>query len=172
MEIKFILLAIGAYLLGSVPAGYLAVKWSRGTDIRKVGTGKVAPTVKCILYEYPCQEPKRSSEPTADLPPHIDFSKVKEYHSAGQGGSAAYRESFFLAYCRLPGSREYEGMALPSLGGAPCATRSETSLVSIPTENTSGNPAKPLANWIHWRWPDGSRSGKKHCDERLSTGGA
>lgn len=42
MEILwFALLAIGAYLLGSVPAAYLAVKWSRGTDIRKVGTGKV-----------------------------------------------------------------------------------------------------------------------------------
>ena len=41
MELKFILLAIGAYLLGSVPAAYLAIKWSRGTDIRKVGTGKV-----------------------------------------------------------------------------------------------------------------------------------
>ena len=41
MDIKFVLLAIGAYLLGSVPAGYLAVKWSRGTDIRKVGTGKM-----------------------------------------------------------------------------------------------------------------------------------
>ena len=41
MEFKFILLAIGAYLLGSVPAAYLAIKWSRGTDIRKVGTGKV-----------------------------------------------------------------------------------------------------------------------------------
>jgi glycerol-3-phosphate acyltransferase PlsY len=41
MDFSFILLAIGAYLLGSVPAAYLAVKWSRGTDIRKVGTGKV-----------------------------------------------------------------------------------------------------------------------------------
>jgi len=42
MEILwFALLAIGAYLLGSVPAAYLAIKWSRGTDIRKVGTGKV-----------------------------------------------------------------------------------------------------------------------------------
>jgi acyl phosphate:glycerol-3-phosphate acyltransferase len=41
MDIKFFLLAIGAFLLGSVPAGYLAIKWSRGTDIRKVGTGKV-----------------------------------------------------------------------------------------------------------------------------------
>jgi acyl phosphate:glycerol-3-phosphate acyltransferase len=42
MEIVwFLLLAIGAYLLGSVPAAYLAIKWSRGTDIRKVGTGKV-----------------------------------------------------------------------------------------------------------------------------------
>ena len=39
--IWLLLLAIGAYLLGSVPAAYLAIKWSRGTDIRKVGTGKV-----------------------------------------------------------------------------------------------------------------------------------
>lgn len=41
MNIEFILLLLGAYLLGSVPAAYLAVKWSRGTDIRKHGTGKV-----------------------------------------------------------------------------------------------------------------------------------
>ena len=41
MDIKFILLAIVAYLLGSIPTAYLAIKWSRGTDIRKVGTGKV-----------------------------------------------------------------------------------------------------------------------------------
>ena len=41
MSISFILLAIGAYLLGAVPAAYLVIKWSRGTDIRKVGTGKV-----------------------------------------------------------------------------------------------------------------------------------
>jgi glycerol-3-phosphate acyltransferase PlsY len=41
MDIRFIPLAIGAYLLGAVPTGYLATKWYRGTDIRKVGTGKV-----------------------------------------------------------------------------------------------------------------------------------
>ena len=41
MLIQFVLLVIGAYLLGSVPAAYLAIKWSRGVDIRKVGTGKV-----------------------------------------------------------------------------------------------------------------------------------
>jgi glycerol-3-phosphate acyltransferase PlsY len=40
-SVKFILLVIGSYLLGSVPAAYLAVKWSRGTDIRKQGTGNV-----------------------------------------------------------------------------------------------------------------------------------
>jgi len=39
--VQFVLLMIGAYLLGAVPAAYLAVKWSRGVDIRKVGTGKV-----------------------------------------------------------------------------------------------------------------------------------
>jgi glycerol-3-phosphate acyltransferase PlsY len=39
--IWIILLSIGAYLLGSVPAAYLAVKWSTGQDIRKIGTGKV-----------------------------------------------------------------------------------------------------------------------------------
>ena len=41
MVTKFILLAIGAYLLGSVPSAYLTVKWSRGIDIRKHGTGNV-----------------------------------------------------------------------------------------------------------------------------------
>jgi acyl phosphate:glycerol-3-phosphate acyltransferase len=37
----FILLLIGAYLLGSVPTGYLAARWVKGIDIREHGTGKV-----------------------------------------------------------------------------------------------------------------------------------
>ena len=37
----FILLIIGAYLLGSVPAAYLVAKWTRGIDIRKYGSGSV-----------------------------------------------------------------------------------------------------------------------------------
>ena len=41
MVILFVLLAIGAYLLGSVPSSYLAVKWTRGVDIRTIGTGKI-----------------------------------------------------------------------------------------------------------------------------------
>ena len=34
-------LIVGAYLLGSVPAAYLAAKWGRGLDIRQVGSGNV-----------------------------------------------------------------------------------------------------------------------------------
>ena len=41
MVIKFILLIIGAYLLGSVPAAYLVAKWRRGIDIRQYGSGNV-----------------------------------------------------------------------------------------------------------------------------------
>jgi len=41
LSVQFILLIIGSYFLGSVPAAYLAVKWTRGTDIRKQGTGNV-----------------------------------------------------------------------------------------------------------------------------------
>ena len=41
MSVEFGLLILGAYLLGSVPAAYLAVKWSRGIDIRREGTGTV-----------------------------------------------------------------------------------------------------------------------------------
>ena len=41
MAIGFILLILAAYLLGSVPAAYLAAKWSRGIDIRRVGSGNV-----------------------------------------------------------------------------------------------------------------------------------
>jgi len=41
MWLKFILLLIGAYILGSIPAAYLCVKWATGADIRKMGTGNV-----------------------------------------------------------------------------------------------------------------------------------
>lgn len=41
MVAEFILLLITAYLLGSVPAAYLAAKWSRGIDIREYGSGNV-----------------------------------------------------------------------------------------------------------------------------------
>jgi glycerol-3-phosphate acyltransferase PlsY len=41
MTIWFILLIIGGYLLGSVPAAYLAARWMRGVDIRQYGSGNV-----------------------------------------------------------------------------------------------------------------------------------
>jgi len=37
----FILLAIGAYLLGSIPSAYLVARWRRGIDIRQYGSGNV-----------------------------------------------------------------------------------------------------------------------------------
>ena len=44
MAIEFVLLLLGAYLLGSVPAAYLAGRWSRGIDIRQYGSGNVGAT--------------------------------------------------------------------------------------------------------------------------------
>jgi len=41
MVIEFVLLLLGAYLLGAVPAAYLAGRWSRGIDIRQYGSGNV-----------------------------------------------------------------------------------------------------------------------------------
>jgi glycerol-3-phosphate acyltransferase PlsY len=41
VAIEFGLLTLGAYLLGSMPAAYLAARWSRGIDIRQFGTGNV-----------------------------------------------------------------------------------------------------------------------------------
>ncbi len=41
MVIWFILLVLGAYLLGSVPTAYLIARWSRGIDIRQYGSGNV-----------------------------------------------------------------------------------------------------------------------------------
>ena len=40
-EAYFVLLLLGSYLLGSVPAAYLAAKWSRRIDIRQYGSGNV-----------------------------------------------------------------------------------------------------------------------------------
>jgi glycerol-3-phosphate acyltransferase PlsY len=41
MAIQIVLVAIGSYLLGSVPAAYVAIKLAHGTDIREHGTGNV-----------------------------------------------------------------------------------------------------------------------------------
>ncbi len=41
MAIEFGLLTLGAYLLGSVPAAYIAAKWSQGIDIRQYSDGNV-----------------------------------------------------------------------------------------------------------------------------------
>ncbi len=41
MTIYFILLLLGGYLLGSVPAAYLAARWSRSIDIRQYGSSNV-----------------------------------------------------------------------------------------------------------------------------------
>jgi glycerol-3-phosphate acyltransferase PlsY len=41
MSLEFGLLIAGGYLLGSVPFGYLLVKWLHGIDIRQHGTGKI-----------------------------------------------------------------------------------------------------------------------------------
>ncbi len=41
MTVQFIVLMLGGYLLGSVPAAYLIAKWRRGIDIREYGTGNV-----------------------------------------------------------------------------------------------------------------------------------
>ncbi|MBR6098493.1 glycerol-3-phosphate 1-O-acyltransferase PlsY [bacterium] len=53
MEIKIIELVvtlIGAYLIGSVPTGYIIVKTATGQDIRKVGSGSTGATnVKRVM---------------------------------------------------------------------------------------------------------------------------
>ncbi len=41
MVTEFILLLVGGYLMGSIPAAYLAARWSRGIDIRQYGSGNV-----------------------------------------------------------------------------------------------------------------------------------
>ena len=41
MAIEFVVLILGAYLLGSVPAAYLVARFSRRMDLRQYGTGQV-----------------------------------------------------------------------------------------------------------------------------------
>lgn len=50
MTVQFIVLMLGGYLLGSVPAAYLVAKWRRGIDIRKYGSGNVgASNVSAVV---------------------------------------------------------------------------------------------------------------------------
>ncbi len=41
MAIWFILMVMGAYLMGAVPTAYLVARWRRGIDIRQYGSGNV-----------------------------------------------------------------------------------------------------------------------------------
>jgi len=41
MVTEFILLLVGGYLMGAIPAAYLAARWMRGIDIRRYGSGNV-----------------------------------------------------------------------------------------------------------------------------------
>ena len=41
MTVELVLLILGAYLLGAVPAAFLVAKWSRGIDLRQYGSGNV-----------------------------------------------------------------------------------------------------------------------------------
>ncbi|MFC1993296.1 glycerol-3-phosphate acyltransferase [Chloroflexota bacterium] len=49
MTVEFVLLIIGAYLLGSVPSAYLAGKWSREIDIRQYGSRTVGASNLLML---------------------------------------------------------------------------------------------------------------------------
>lgn len=42
--IPWILTLLAAYLLGSIPVGYLLMKWGKGLDIRTVGSGNIGMT--------------------------------------------------------------------------------------------------------------------------------
>jgi len=41
MAIAFILMLVGAYLVGSVPTAYIVGRWGRGIDVRQYGSGNV-----------------------------------------------------------------------------------------------------------------------------------
>ncbi|MFH1031009.1 MAG: glycerol-3-phosphate acyltransferase [Chloroflexota bacterium] len=44
MAVRFVLLLIGAYLLGAVPVAYIAARLYKGIDIRQYGSGNVGAT--------------------------------------------------------------------------------------------------------------------------------
>jgi glycerol-3-phosphate acyltransferase PlsY len=41
MVVEFILLLVGGYLMGAIPAAYLAARWTRGIDLRRHGSGNI-----------------------------------------------------------------------------------------------------------------------------------
>ena len=50
LVIKVVIAAIVAYLIGSIPTGYLIVKSATGQDIRQVGSGSTGATnVKRVM---------------------------------------------------------------------------------------------------------------------------
>jgi glycerol-3-phosphate acyltransferase PlsY len=48
---KFVLLMIIAYLLGSVPFAFL-IAWAHGKDLRTIGSGKPGPITHRLAEEF------------------------------------------------------------------------------------------------------------------------
>ena len=47
---ELLIVAISAYLIGSIPTGYIVVKLFKGEDIRKIGSGSTGATnVKRVM---------------------------------------------------------------------------------------------------------------------------
>ncbi|PZV11554.1 MAG: acyl-phosphate--glycerol-3-phosphate O-acyltransferase, partial [Leptolyngbya sp.] len=42
--LAIVLLLVAAYLLGSIPTGYLVARWAKGIDIRQCGSGGTGAT--------------------------------------------------------------------------------------------------------------------------------
>ena len=80
------LMLVGAYLLGSIPAAYLGVKWFKGADIRKLGTGNVGSsnvartTSKWLAVPVGSIRYGQRRAGVLDSPPH------RPYGGAADGG--------------------------------------------------------------------------------------
>ena len=50
---RYVVMALSAYLLGSIPVGYLVVHWLRGVDIRAQGSGNIGTVNVSRVAGYP-----------------------------------------------------------------------------------------------------------------------
>ncbi len=118
------ILLVAAYLLGAVPAAYLAGRWTRGIDLRRHGSGNLGATNTFRVLGARVAAPVMAFDVVKGFAPAFLFPRwdaSPDWRWALAYGAAAILGHVFSIYMRFKGGKGVATGAGVFLGLAPAA---------------------------------------------------